>query len=96
MVIFVVVESQKKRLSEGHNIVILFKQFTKEKNMNAFVIYNTKADLYLHSTKEGGTDDITCAFITSSPNKACRVYEIVKDTFLDSDWVVRSITITLN
>ena len=64
--------------------------------MNAFVIFNLNSNNYLHSTKEGGTDHITCAYMTLSRDMAEHECEIANSEFLCCTWVVRSITITLN
>ena len=65
-------------------------------NMNAFVIYDLNNDLYLHSTKDGGTSDITCAYMTAVWPEAIYVCKKANDEFSNRNWIIRPITITVH
>ena len=67
-----------------------------EKNMNAFVIFNLNSNNYLHSTKEGGTDHITCAYMTAVWPEAIYVCKKANDEFSNRNWIIRPITITVH
>ncbi len=62
-------------------------------NTVAFVIYDINNNLYLHSTKDGGTDDITCAYMTSLWPVAIGACQKANSKYTDCNWIIRSISI---
>jgi hypothetical protein len=68
--------------------------------MNAFVLILNLHDslndsMYLHSSKDGGTDDLACAWMTSSEDEAKDQCAKTNKEFSDDDWTVQKILITV-